>query len=155
MGKLIKGNSKISSKWKGIIGSKYKFTIHDNSIVAISGNQWTELGLNGEFVKNGLILDTRESVEEVEDFMRGAIIRLKDELYAKVIYGTVIFFIKDKNVWIKTRPIPVTKNELNFPPNINAGFESIDGYFYFIKNDKFCKRKLNDKDGVSFEILFY
>ena len=63
----------------------------------------------------------------------------------EIIGNLVIPYVFKMNKWIKRRPIPVNQFEYKFPPNINAVFESIDEYFYFIRKDKYCKRKLKDK----------
>ena len=58
------------------------------------------------------------------------------------------------NKWKKRRPLPIKKFGYNFPPNINAVFESKDKYFYFIRKDKYCKRKLNDKSEVFLQLYY-
>ena len=54
LGPLIKGDVDIGSKWEGIDGSKTKFTIRDNKLVAIDANKWTET--DGEVTKEEEIL---------------------------------------------------------------------------------------------------
>ena len=61
LGQLIAGNMNVDYKWKGIIGHKYKFAIHYNRIVAITGHKWTELEIYGEVSKSGSILFDKES----------------------------------------------------------------------------------------------
>ena len=53
LGQLIEGSVQIGSKWKGIDGSKSKFTTHENKLVVISGSKWSELDLNGDVIKTG------------------------------------------------------------------------------------------------------
>ena len=54
-----------------------------------------------------------------------------------------------KQKWFKRKPIPLIKSRYKFPPNTNAVFESNDGYYYFIRKDKYCKRRLEIKQRVS------
>ena len=56
LGPLIEGNIEISSKWKGIDGTDNRFTIHNNKIVAISDNKWTEIQPNGDVIESQDIL---------------------------------------------------------------------------------------------------
>ena len=61
-----------------------------------------------------------------------------------------------KQKWFKRKPIPLIKSKYKLPPNTNAVFESNDGYYYFIRKDKYCKRRLEDKQRVSLivDIIF-
>ena len=63
LGPLIEGNLKINNKWKGIDGNKNRFTIHDNKIVAISGNKWTEMEPNGDITESKEILSENFEAE--------------------------------------------------------------------------------------------
>ena len=91
----------------------------------------------------------QESISDDKKRKRGPVIRLNNTFYVE-ISGSFVFEYNFKfNKWSMSRPIPVRKYEYNFPPNINAVFESIDEYIYFIRKDKYCKRKLKDKRSVS------
>ena len=160
LGEKVEANAKIGVKWKGINGFKSKFTFRGKGLIAVTGQKWTELRLDGKIGKSGLILDEKsieesnfEGFEDMDEFVNGAVIRLNETFYAKIVLNKVIFYLIKNKRWFKTSPIPVFKSQLNFPPNINAAFESIDGYFYFIRSDKYCKRRLKDKFGVSLDVI--
>ena len=55
-GPIIEGNVDISQKWKGFKPENSRFTVHNNKIVAISGQEWTEIEINGKVVKSQEIL---------------------------------------------------------------------------------------------------
>ena len=61
----------------------------------------------------------------------------------------MIFYLNKNKRWTKTRPIPVKNTKFNFPANINAVFESIKGMYFFIRNDKYCKRRIDDRSKVT------
>ena len=62
LGPLIEANIYIGSKLKGFNINKSKFTVHNNEIVAITANKWTEFGHNGKISKSGDI-----EVENIEE----------------------------------------------------------------------------------------
>ena len=99
--------------------------------------------------------DTGDISEDSEQYVKGAFFKLKDDFFVQIFNDKLVTYQVKNNQWYKTRPVPVRKSEYNFPSNINAVFVSFDGYFYFIRKDKYCKRKLEDKDGVSFESLSF
>ena len=84
------------------------------------------------------------------DSKTGAIIRFNDSYYIDIRGEIFIPYHFKKKKWYKSDAIPLNKFEFKFPANINAVYESIDGYFYFIQKDKYCKRKLKVKQPVSF-----
>ena len=78
----------------------------------------------------------------------GALIRLNETFYVEMS-GEMLFKITiENNEWKKSRPIPVQQFEFNFPVNINAGFQTTEENIYFIRNEKYCKRKLKSKQKV-------
>ena len=66
LGLLIEGNLEISSKWQGIDVIDNRFTVHNNKIVSISGNKWTELKPNGE-VDKAYEITIENLIEEDQD----------------------------------------------------------------------------------------
>ena len=66
----------------------------------------------------------------------------------RIFNNKMIFYAPQKDGWVKTRPISVKKTKFQFPSDINAVFESNEGYFYFFRNDYYCKKRLNDNKQV-------
>ena len=97
--------------------------------------------------------DDQPDYEDSEYEERGGLIRLNDTFYVEIIGENLFEFVINEKGWTKTRPMPVQDFEYNFPANINAGFESNNHFFYFIKNDKYCKRKMKAKKGVIFHSI--
>ena len=64
-----------------------------------------------------------------------------------------ITYVFKKNRWTQRQSIPLNQFEYNIPPNINAVFESKDENIYFIRRDKYCKRKLKTNKKV-FPVIF-
>ena len=102
-----------------------------------------------------VLKDLESDEDSGDEISKGAVIRLNETFYAMIFKLKVIFFLNENERWIKTRPIPVQMTKFKFPAYTNAVFESMDGYFYFIKNDKYCKRRLEDKYGVRLETNVY
>ena len=50
LGQLIEGSIEIHNKWKGYTPDD-RFTVHDNQIVAVSGQKWIEMKPNGQISK--------------------------------------------------------------------------------------------------------
>ena len=169
LGHLIEAKLDIGFKWKGIDGNKSKFTIRDNKIVAISSDKWNELEPNGEITKSEEVLPqnldedsdstafpmiSEETPEEnyIEEH-RGAVIQLNNTFYVEISGNLLIFYELKRKKWVKRKPLPLLEFDYNFPPNINSAFKSSNGYFYFIKKDKYCIRKQNSKHRVGFKMI--
>ena len=175
---LIEANVDINSKWKAIDGTKSKFTIHENKFVAISGDIWMQLSSYLKISSHKILFDEKSIETEQkyrnipyiekswaelkdsqmptgdklnsEESIKGAFFKIKGDSYGLISGEKFYTYHVENNQWFKSRPIPVRKSEFKFPQNINAVFESFDGYFYFIRKDKYCKRKLEDTNGVCF-----
>ena len=87
---------------------------------------------------------------ERTDLSNGAIIKLNETSYVKIIKDKMIFYLYKNKRWVKTRPILIKKTKFKFPSDINASFESINVMYFFIRKDKYCRRRINDNNEVSY-----
>ena len=101
-----------------------------------------------------MVIDHKELATNDWERKRGALIRFNDTFYVEISGQIVIQYWFKKTKWVKTLPIPLYQFDYNIPPNIDAVYQSKDKYFYFIQKDKYCKRRLDDKNKVMIPLLF-
>ena len=81
---------------------------------------------------------------EIEDYMRGALIRLNESFYAKVIRRKVIYYLIKNKRWIKSRPIPIQESDYKFPTDLEGAFQTEDDSMFFFRKFRYCHRMLSD-----------
>ena len=98
-----------------------------------------------------------ESLQNKLESMRGAVIRLNENLFVQIIRKKLIFYVikdeskkknKKKKRWIKLRPISVEGNRFHFPTDVFGVYQSEDNYVYYFRKFRFCRRHLEDYNEV-------
>jgi hypothetical protein len=81
-------------------------------------------------------------------FSRGAVIKLNETSYAKVVKNKIIFYVIKNKKWIRTKPKPIKETKYNIPENVEAVYRSKEENNYFFRREEYCKRKVEDYNEV-------
>jgi hypothetical protein len=90
----------------------------------------------------------QESTESFDELIKGAVIKINETTYAKIVKNKYIVYLIKNNKWIKTKPKLVEESEYQFPTDINAVYNSNKEFVYFFKKTKYCKRKNSSRKKV-------
>jgi hypothetical protein len=87
-----------------------------------------------------------------EDSAKGLLVKLNDTSFGRIEKNKIVVYVSKNKKWLKIKEIKVKPKDFKFPSEVNAIFSTEDGYIYFFRKYKYCKRKLNDKNEVYFKI---